>query len=145
MGSRHVICLHGGNRYAIPLSLVRRVAEVSPMARVPRAPPGLLGVMNHAGRVACVVDLGALVGLRARPARPEGRVVLLQRARGDLGLYVSEVAGIEMIEEESAETLTEKQGAAIAEMVRPEGPLKLVDPELLQRAIDTLVEMPAPR
>jgi len=34
MGSRHVICLHGGNRYAIPLSLVRRVAEVSPMARV---------------------------------------------------------------------------------------------------------------
>ena len=80
----------------------------------------------------------------AKPS-PEGRVVLLQRARGDLGLYVSEVAGIEMIDEEAAESLTERQGAAIAEMPRPEGPLKLVDPELLQRAIDTLVEMPAPR
>ena len=145
MSSRHVICLHGGNRYAIPLGLVRRVAEVTPMARVPRAPPGLLGVMNHAGRVACVVDLGALVGLKARPARPEGKVVLLQRARGDLGLYVSEVAGIELLSEELAETLLEPQGAAIAEMARPEGPLKLVDPERLQRAIDTLVESAAPR
>src|SRR5437879_11806056 len=94
---RHVICLHGGNRYALPLEAVRRVADVSPLARVPRAPPGLLGVMNFAGRVTCVVDLGPLVGLRARPARPEGRVVMLQRARGDLGLYVSEVAGHEVI------------------------------------------------
>lgn len=143
--ARHVICLHGGNRYALPLSEVRRVAEVSPLARVPRAPPGLLGVMNHAGRVACVVDLGPLVGLRARPARPDGRVVMLQRARGDLGLYVSEVAGIEMVDEEGAQALAERQGAAVAEVARPEGPLKLLDPDLLQRAIDTLVEPLAPR
>jgi chemotaxis signal transduction protein len=142
---RHVICLHGGNRYALPLSAVRRVAEVSPLARVPRAPPGLLGVMNHAGRVACVIDLGPLVGLKARPARPDGRVVLLQRARGDLGLYVSEVAGIELLADESAEPLAERQGAAVSEMRGAEGPVKLIDPDLLQRAIDTLVEPPAPR
>jgi purine-binding chemotaxis protein CheW len=143
--SRHVICLHGGNRYALPLGLVRRVAEVSPLARVPRAPQGLLGVMNHAGRVTCVVDLGALVGLRPRPARPEGKVVLLQRARGDLGLYVSEVAGIQMLEEDAAERLPERQGAAVAELIQPEGPTRLVDPDLLQKAIDNLVEAPAPR
>jgi chemotaxis signal transduction protein len=143
--SRHVICLHGGNRYALPLSAVRRVAELSPLARVPRSPPGLLGVMNLAGRVACVIDLGPLVGLRARPARPDGRVVMLQRARGDLGIYVSEVAGIELVEEDGAQALTELQGAAVAEVARPEGPLKLIDPELLQRGIDTLVEPLAPR
>ena len=143
--SRHVICLHGGNRYALPLTAVRRVAELSPLARVPRSPPGLLGVMNHAGRVACVVDLGPLVGLRARPARPDGRVVMLQRARGDLGIYVSEVAGIELVEEGEAQALVEPQGAAVSELSRPEGPLKLVDPDLLQRAIDKLVEPLAPR
>ena len=47
--------------------------------------------------MAALIDLGPLVGLRARPARPEGKVVMLQRARGDVGLYVSEVAGIEEI------------------------------------------------
>ena len=92
---RAVICLHGGNRYALPLSAVRRVTEVTFISRVPRAPPALLGVMNQQGRVACLVDLGPLVGLKARPARPEGKIVMLQRPRGEVGLYVSEVAGIE--------------------------------------------------
>ena len=55
---RAVICLHGGNRYAIPLSAVSRVTEMSALSRVPRAPPALLGVMNQQGRVACLVDLG---------------------------------------------------------------------------------------
>ena len=47
---RAVICLHGGNRYALPLSAVRRVTEVTFISRVPRAPPALLGVMNQQGR-----------------------------------------------------------------------------------------------
>jgi purine-binding chemotaxis protein CheW len=137
--ARHVICLHGGQRYALPLSAVRRVTEVSQLSRVPRAPPALLGVMNLAGRVACVVDLGPRVGLKARPARPEGRVVLLQRARGDLGLYVSEVHGIEQLPDE-AQPLPERQGAALSQLDLPEGPVKLIDPDLLSRAIDNLVE-----
>jgi len=137
--ARAVICLHGGQRYALPLSAVRQVSEVSTLTRVPRAPPALLGVMNHAGRVACVVDLGPLVGLRARPARPEGKVVLLQRPRGDLGLYVSDVLGIESLADE-ATPLAVREGAAVSQLDLPEGPVKLLDPELLSRAIDNLVE-----
>jgi purine-binding chemotaxis protein CheW len=136
---RAVICLHGGNRYALPLSAVRRVTEMGILSRVPRAPPALLGVMNQQGRVACLVDLGALVGLRARPARPEGRVVMLQRAKGDVGLYVSEVAGIEDLPAEVRE-LQQPAGAARSEVETSEGPVKLIDPEQLQRAIDNLVE-----
>jgi chemotaxis signal transduction protein len=136
---RAVICLHGGNRYALPLSAVRRVTEMGFVARVPRSPPALLGVMNQQGRVACLVDLGALVGLKARPARPEGKVVMLQRARGEVGLYVSEVAGIQDLPAE-ARDVTEAQGAVHAQVDSLEGPVKLIDPELLQRAIDNLVE-----
>ena len=136
---RAVICIHSGERYALPLSAVRRVTEVSAIARVPRAPPALLGVMNQQGRVACVVDLGPLVGMKPRPARPEGRVVVLQRPRGDVGLYVAEVAGIEWLPAELL-PLPNPVGAACATVDLPEGPVKLIDPELLQRAIDNLVE-----
>jgi purine-binding chemotaxis protein CheW len=137
--SRAVICLHGGNRYAIPLQAVRRVTEMGFVARVPRAPPALLGVMNQQGRVACLVDLGSLVGLKARPARPEGKVVMLQRQRGEVGLYVSEVAGIADLPGEVRD-LTEPAGAAHAQVDSEEGPVKLIDPDQLQRAIDNLVE-----
>jgi purine-binding chemotaxis protein CheW len=136
---RAVICIHGGDRYALPLGAVQRVAEVSLIARVPRAAPAVLGVMSQQGRVACVVDLGALVGLKPRPARPEGKVVMLQRTKGDLGLYVSEVAGIETLPDE-AEPLREAKGAARAQVASERGPVKLIDADLLSRAIDTLVE-----
>jgi purine-binding chemotaxis protein CheW len=136
---RAVICLHGGNRYAIPLTAVRRVTEMSFVSRVPRAPPALLGVMNQQGRVACLVDLGPLVGLKARPARPEGKVVMLQRQKGEVGLYVSEVAGIEDLPAEASD-LPEPAGAARSQVNSAEGPVKLIDPEYLQRAIDNLVE-----
>jgi chemotaxis signal transduction protein len=112
---------------------------MSYVSRVPRAPPALLGVMNQQGRVACLVDLGPLVGLKARPARPEGKVVMLQRAKGDVGLYVSEVAGIHDLPPEARE-LPERQGAATSQVDSAEGPVKLIDPEMLQRAIDNLVE-----
>jgi chemotaxis signal transduction protein len=112
---------------------------MSAIARVPRAPPALLGVVNQSGRVACLVDLGPLVGLKARPARPEGKVVMLQRAKGEVGLYVSEVAGIHELPAEARE-LPEGQGAAHAQVDSAEGPVKLIDPEQLQRAIDNLVE-----
>jgi purine-binding chemotaxis protein CheW len=137
--ARAVICLHGGNRYALPLGAVRGVAEMSLVSRVPRAPPALLGVMSQQGRVACLVDLGALVGLKARPARPEGKVVMLQRPKGDVGLYVSEVAGIFDLPEES-EPLPEPMGAARAQVQSQGGPIQLIDAEQLQRAIDHLVE-----
>src|SRR2546428_6899784 len=91
---RAVICLHGGNRYALPLSAVRRVTEMTFVSRVPRAPPALLGVMSQQGRVAALIGPGPLVGPKARPARPAGKGVMLQRPRGDVGLYVSDVARI---------------------------------------------------
>jgi len=136
---RAVICIHSGERYALPLWAVRRVTEVSAIARVPRSPPALLGVMNQQGRVACVVDLGPLVGLKPRPARPEGRVVMLQRPRGDVGLYVSEVAGIESLPGDGV-PLPEPLGAACATVELADGPVKVIDAELLQLAIDNLVE-----
>jgi chemotaxis signal transduction protein len=136
---RAVICLHAGERYALPLPLVRRVTEVSALARVPRVPPVILGVMNQQGRVACVLDLGPLVGLKARPARPEGKVIMLQRAKGDLGLYVSEVFGIETLADETT-PLPGATGVARSTALGPSGLLKVIDAELLSRAIDQILE-----
>jgi hypothetical protein len=64
---------------------------------------------------------------------------MLQRLRGDLGLYVSEVAGIAELPAEM-QLLPEAQGAANAQCELPDGPVSLIDLELLSRAIDNLVE-----
>src|SRR3989449_9365943 len=136
---RAVICLHGRTRYALPLSAVRRVTEMTFVSRVPRAPPALLGVMSQQGRVAALIDLGPLVGLKPRPARPEGRVVMLQRPRGDVGLYVAEVAGIESLPSDG-EPLPEPLGAACATVELADGPGEASDGGAIPRAIAKLAE-----
>ena len=64
---------------------------------------------------------------------------MLQRHRGDVGLYVAEVAGIESLPGD-AQPLPVPKGAAYATVDMAGGPVKLIDAELLQQAIDNLME-----
>ena len=95
---RHVIFRVDRERYALPLPAVREVVIPPPaFTAVPRAPKAVRGVMNLRGRVITVVSLAALLELPAADAG-EGRIVLLDRRRRDLGLWVTDVESIEPLE-----------------------------------------------
>ncbi|MBL8915659.1 MAG: purine-binding chemotaxis protein CheW [Archangium sp.] len=98
---RHVIFLVGKDRYALPLDAVREVV-VAPdrYTRVPHAGTSVKGVMTLRGRVVPVVDLARLLVAAPSEGQPAGgKVVLLELTRRDLGLLVTEVEGIEPIEQ----------------------------------------------
>lgn len=100
---RHVIFFVGKDRYALPLDAVREVV-VAPerYTRVPHAGAAVKGVMTLRGRVVPVVDLEKLLvsSSDTRPPSPAaGKVVLLELTRRDLGLLVTEVEGIEPIDQ----------------------------------------------
>ena len=52
---------------------------------------------------------------------------------------MSDVHGIETLADD-ASPMAQAEGAAVWQIDLPEGPVKLIDPELLSRAIDNLVE-----
>lgn len=56
------------------------------------------GVMNLRGRVVPVVDLRVLLDVPPGGSSGQGRVVLLDRGRRELGLLISEVDGIETLD-----------------------------------------------
>lgn len=93
----------GKERYALPLPAVREVV-VPPgaLTRVPRAPEAVMGVMNLRGRVVTLISLAQLLGLPRVPHDGEGRVVLLEKRRRALGLWVTDVESIEPLERISA-------------------------------------------
>ena len=97
---RHVIFRLERDRYALPLDAVREVVNApASYTRVPHARDAVKGVMTLRGRVVPVVDLARL--LMAAPGSepaPAPKVVLLELARRELGLLVTEVEGIEHIE-----------------------------------------------
>lgn len=96
---RHVLFRLEKDRYALPLSAIREVI-VAPMRwiRVPRAPRVVKGVMNLRGRVVPVIDLRELLQVPQAALHEQARVVLLDRGRRELGLLISDVEGIEIIE-----------------------------------------------
>ncbi len=95
---RHVLFFLERDRYGLPLDAVREIV-VSPVryTRVPRAHAAVKGVMTLRGRVVPVVDLARLLKTKVAPV-VEGKVVLLELPRRDLGLLVSDVEGIESID-----------------------------------------------
>lgn len=100
---RHVLFRVERDHYALPLDAVREVV-VAPerYTRVPHASGAVKGVVTLRGRVVPVVELAAL--LTSSSGATEGaKVVLLELARRDLGLLVTEVDGIEPIEPTSVQ------------------------------------------
>ena len=129
---RHLIFRLEKIRYALPLGAVREVVVPPTVwSRVPRAPRSVQGVMNLRGRVITVVRLAQLLGIQT--AGPNQKIVLLDRARRDLGLMVTEVEGIESIERISPgphPTLGARGEARVKGL-----PVTVLDAELIESAV----------
>src|SRR6187200_161668 len=82
-----------GERFALPIASVEAVGAPPPLARVPHAPPALLGAGHLGGRIVPIVDLARLFG-RERGSRVydgSGEIVRLRVADGCIGLWVDKV------------------------------------------------------
>jgi purine-binding chemotaxis protein CheW len=76
-----------GERFGLPADRVREVARMPKLARVPHAPPSLLGLANFRGAVLPVLSFATLTD---QPRGSEARVILLD-GQDPLGLAVDEV------------------------------------------------------
>jgi purine-binding chemotaxis protein CheW len=119
---RHVVFRVEGTLYALPLAAVREVV-VTPevFSRVPRAPAAVSGVINLRGRVVTVVDLRPVLGV-AEATAPAAKLLLLDRGRRDLALGVSEVEGIELLEQLSTSS---EEATGLVRGVARFGPAKV--------------------
>lgn len=84
----------GGELHAVPLGPVRELRLLSPIAEVPRAPFGVLGVTSVRGAIVPVLDPGLLLGFPPAPRSRAARVVIVDAGRGPVGLLVDGVDGV---------------------------------------------------
>ncbi len=88
--------------FAVPVSHVQEILDMRPVARLPHAPPYLLGIIDVRGRSVPVIDLRAKLGLAAAETTSATRILVLELVVEDkpllLGLVadrVFEVAGMD--------------------------------------------------
>jgi purine-binding chemotaxis protein CheW len=88
-----IICRVGPDRFALPVALVREVVAVPAIARLPGAPPGVLGMANVRGRLVTAFSGALLFGHEGGGAAPW--LVVLTMRQGRVGLEVDEVEDLQ--------------------------------------------------
>jgi purine-binding chemotaxis protein CheW len=92
-----------GRLYAVPATSVSEVTRMPPLARVPQAPPSLMGLANLRGTVLPVASVRGLMGRQDTAATPAARLIVLHAA-SPVALAVDEVADLVRVASEKVKT-----------------------------------------
>ena len=95
---KYLSCVLGRHDYGLEILKVQEIVGVMDVARVPRTPPHVRGVIHRRGRVIPVVDLRSMFGGPAAEDTEKTCVIVVQIARDDpkvtMGLIVDEVSEV---------------------------------------------------
>lgn len=80
-------------RYALPLEAVQRVLLPVAVTPLPDAPPGVLGVIDVAGRLTPVYDMRRRLHLPPQPLRLSDRLVLAHAGGAAAAFFADSVEG----------------------------------------------------
>jgi chemotaxis signal transduction protein len=93
----HLSCLDlglGGERFALPLRAILRIAPCPPVFPVPGAPPAILGLVNLGSEPLLAVDLRPLLGMPRAALLPQAFLVVVEDGAGALGLYAEDLGEV---------------------------------------------------
>jgi chemotaxis signal transduction protein len=104
---RVLVCRSDGERFAIPIALVREVIALPPLSRIPGATARVVGLANVHGTLVTVLSAPILTE-DPEPSRAT-MLVVLNLHRGQVGFAVEEVddlgtrdaSGVRMVEVEA--------------------------------------------
>jgi purine-binding chemotaxis protein CheW len=92
MSGVHVRFRIGPESFALPVGQVLEVADIGNLARVPGAPPSVLGVRNLRGQVLPVIDLATVLGTERM--EPGKKLVITEYEGWRAGLAIDEVTDV---------------------------------------------------
>jgi purine-binding chemotaxis protein CheW len=95
LSRQYVLFRAGSEEYGLPISRVSSIIRFETVTPVPRAPLGVLGVIDLRGRVIPIVDLGRKLFGTTFESGPRSRIIVTEGDDGAVGLAVdgaSEVA-----------------------------------------------------
>lgn len=117
--------LLGSEAYAIEIGNIVEILKPLPITEVPRADPGVVGVMSVRGRLVTVVDLKRRFRLtRTFSMDKKSRILLVEAAGEEIGLLVDEVVQVYRLAEADIEpptVLGTEQAPHVVGIGRPPG------------------------
>lgn len=129
--AEYLAFLLGSEAYAIDIGNIVEILKPLPITEVPRADPGVIGVMSVRGRLVAVLDLKRRFRLpRTSTADKKSRILLVDAVEEEIGLLVDEVVQVYRLSEAEIEpptVLGTDQPSHVVGIGRPqEGPVLML-------------------
>ena len=90
-----LVCTVGEERCAMETLRVLHVGRSPPVTPIAEVPSPFVGVVNHAGEILPVLDLGALLGMPRERARAP--IIVIGERRADVGLLVDAAVAVVVV------------------------------------------------
>lgn len=106
-----------GERFAVPMAPVQEIIRLPEVARLPLAPPGLLGLANLRGRVLPLFSLRRLLDLPEPVAHDSARALVIQGEQ-PLGFTVDRVCSVLQVDDGDIHPVSAIRAAVPADCLR---------------------------
>jgi purine-binding chemotaxis protein CheW len=83
-----------GENFALNIMIIKEIARMPEITRIPQAPDFLEGFINLRGAVIPLINLSRRLGLGTGALRPKSRVVIVKHEKEVFGLAVDEILGV---------------------------------------------------
>ncbi|MDD5224629.1 MAG: chemotaxis protein CheW [bacterium] len=83
-----------GENFALNIMIIKEIARLPEITRIPQAPDFLEGFINLRGAVIPLINLSRRLGLGTGALQPKARVVIVKHENEVFGLVVDEVLGV---------------------------------------------------
>ncbi len=96
----------GQNTWGVDLLIVREIIKPVPITEVPKAPKGVIGVINLRGEVVPMINLAELIGFNFEESK-KNRVLIIKIDSRIFGFLIEELLEIAYLKEEDVEPIRE--------------------------------------
>lgn len=83
-----------GENFALNIMIIKEIARLPEITRIPQAPDFLEGFINLRGAVIPLINLSRRLGLGTGALQAKSRVVIVKHEKEEFGLAVDEILGV---------------------------------------------------
>jgi purine-binding chemotaxis protein CheW len=92
--SQFVVFKLGDNEFGVAIERVQEILILGPLARVPKAPAFVEGIVNVRGKILPVLNLCKRLGIATRGQNDDARIIVVESADQTVGMIVDMVTEV---------------------------------------------------
>ncbi len=105
-GRQYVVFRIGQEEYGVDIQKVSIIEKMMNIARVPTAPPAILGVVNLRGEIIPILDLRKRFDMTAREPDDDTRIIIFRMGELVMGMLVDMVSEVHHLLDGDIESVT---------------------------------------